>query len=246
LLLRSGIRKGVGHNLHLHPVTAVWGRFDEVVQPWTGTLQAVYSEELADLDGGYGARFETAPVHPAYLALGTPWESPEQFDARMRDLPYLSLIGILLRDRSAGRVRIDRSGRPMVQYSLSRYDQGHVRAALLAAAQVLRAAGAREISTTQYRAVTWQAGQPLDEWLGRADRVGYGVRETIYGSWHQMGTCRMGRAQDSVVDAFGEIHGLRNAFVADGSLFPTASGVNPMISIAALAHYVAQQIKACL
>src|SRR5262249_54980255 len=102
LLLRSGIRGAVGRNLPLHPVTAVWGRFDAPVEPWGGTVQALYSEQFADLDAGYGARFETAPVHPAYLALGSAWQSAEQFDSRMRELPHLSLIGILLRDRSEG------------------------------------------------------------------------------------------------------------------------------------------------
>jgi choline dehydrogenase-like flavoprotein len=247
LLLRSGIRnKGIGHNLHLHPVTAVWGRFEEPVEPWSGTLQAVYSDQFADLDGGYGARFETSPVHPAYLALGTAWQSAQQFDARMRDLPYLSLIGILLRDRSAGRVRVDRHGRPAIQYALSRYDQHHVRTALIGAATILRAVGAQQISTSQYQSVTWQSGQSLDEWIARADRVGYGVHDTIYGSWHQMGTCRIGHTVDSAVDGYGEVHGVRNAFVADASLFPSACGVNPMLTIAALAHQVAQWVHARL
>ncbi len=246
LLLRSRIRGAVGHNLHLHPVTAVWGRFDEPVEPWTGTLQSVYSDQFADLESGYGARFETAPVHPAYLTLGSPWESADQFDARMRDLPHLSLVGILLRDRSAGRVRIDRHGRPLIHYALSRFDQHHVRTALIAAARILQAAGAEEISTSQYRPVTWRPSESVDAWTARADGVGYGVHETIYGSWHQMGTCRIGRSSDSAVDAFGEVHGVRNAFVADGSLFPSASGVNPMLSIAALAYQVAQRVNARL
>jgi long-chain-alcohol oxidase len=246
LLLRSGIRGAVGRNLHLHPVTAVWGRFDEPVQPWTGTLQAIYSDQFADLDGGYGARLETAPVHPAYLALGSPWESAENFDARMRDLPHLSLIGILLRDRSAGRVRIDRQGRPLIQYALSRYDQRHVRTAMIAAARILQAAGAREINTSQYRAVNWRTGESLEAWTARVDSVGYGVSQTIYGSWHQMGSCRIDRSSDSAVDAIGEVHGVRNAFIADGSLFPSASGVNPMLSIAALAFQIAQYVNARL
>jgi choline dehydrogenase-like flavoprotein len=246
LLLRSGIRGGVGHGLHLHPVTAVWGRFDEPVRPWSGTLQAVYSDQFADLDSGYGVRFETAPVHPAYLVLGSPWQSAQQFDSRMRDLPYLSLIGVLLRDRSAGRVRIDRQGKPLIQYALTRYDRQHVRTGVIAAARILQSAGAQEINTSQYRAVTWRPGQSLDEWIARADRVGYGVHETTYGSWHQMGSCRLGRFPDSAVDVLGEVHGVRNAFVADGSLFPSASGVNPMLSIAALAHQVAQRANARL
>ena len=30
-------------------MTALWGRFEERVDPWTGTLQTRYSDEFADL-----------------------------------------------------------------------------------------------------------------------------------------------------------------------------------------------------
>ncbi len=77
--------------------------------------------------------------------------------------------------------------------------------------------------------------------------MGYGANQTEYFTFHQMGTCRLGsRRATSVVNAVGETHAVKRLFVADASLFPTASGVNPMITIAALAHYVAQQIKAGL
>jgi choline dehydrogenase-like flavoprotein len=52
-----------------------------------------------------------------------------------------------------------------------------------------------------------------------------------------MGTARMGSDPDtSVVDANNEAHDVRGLYVMDGSCFPTASGVNPMLSIAAIAH----------
>ena len=50
----------------------------------------------------------------------------------------------------------------------------------------------------------------------------------------------------AVVDGTGQTYAARGLYVADGSLFPSAPGVNPMISIAGLAHYVAQQLKAAL
>src|SRR5207244_8622977 len=80
LLLRSGVRApAVGKWLRLHPATAVSGIFDESLRPWEGTLQAIYSDEFANLDGQhFGPKIESAPLHPALLALVTPWRKPDQ------------------------------------------------------------------------------------------------------------------------------------------------------------------------
>jgi choline dehydrogenase-like flavoprotein len=40
----------------------------------------------------------------------------------------------------------------------------------------------------------------------------------------------------SVVDDNNMVHGVTGLYVMDGSCFPTASGVNPMLSIASIAH----------
>jgi choline dehydrogenase-like flavoprotein len=45
-----------------------------------------------------------------------------------------------------------------------------------------------------------------------------------------------------VVDCDGAVHGVRGLFVADASVFPLASGVNPMLTIMALAHRTANTI----
>jgi choline dehydrogenase-like flavoprotein len=164
----------------------------------------------------------------------------------MRLLPKMSFIGILTRDRFGGRVTVSRSGRPVVDYQVSRYDQRHVRRGVGGAARVLVAAGAGAIASTQVRTVSYRVGgrDRLEDWLARVDRLGYGPNRTLYSSFHQMGTCRMGGRRDaSVVDGAGEVYAVRNLFVADASLFPTATGVNPMITVGALAHYVAQVIK---
>jgi len=57
-----------------------------------------------------------------------------------------------------------------------------------------------------------------------------------------MGTCRMGGDKDAPVQPNGETREVRNLFVADGSLFPSASGVNPMLSIQALGYYVSGMV----
>jgi choline dehydrogenase-like flavoprotein len=58
-----------------------------------------------------------------------------------------------------------------------------------------------------------------------------------------MGSARMGgsRAQD-VVDPGGRAWGVENLYVADASLFPSASGVNPQITVYGLADVVADSL----
>ena len=59
-----------------------------------------------------------------------------------------------------------------------------------------------------------------------------------------MGTARMGsRPADSVVDLSAQLWDLPGCYVADASLFPTAIGVNPQITIMALATRVAERIS---
>ena len=48
----------------------------------------------------------------------------------------------------------------------------------------------------------------------------------------------------AVCDERGEVFGARGLYVADASAFPASSGVNPMISVMALAQCVAQRITA--
>ena len=62
-----------------------------------------------------------------------------------------------------------------------------------------------------------------------------------------MGSARMGGSPDSsACNPDGETWDVRSLYVCDGSAFPTASGVNPMISIEAIAHMNARGIAAAL
>jgi long-chain-alcohol oxidase len=248
LLQRSGLRSpAVGRWLRLHPSTAVSGLFDETIRPWEGTLQAIYSDEFANIDGQhFGAKIESAPLHPALLALVTPWREPTHYGKLMRELPRLSLTGILLRDSGAGRVTA-RDGTARVDYRLSRNDLAHMRKGIEVGARILESAGAREIFTSQAAYVAYRPGQPggIDGFMQEVDRHGYGPGQMGYVSFHQMGSCRMGTdPQTSVIGADHQAHEIKGLFVADGSAFPSASGVNPMITIMAMAHRASRFVAA--
>jgi choline dehydrogenase-like flavoprotein len=51
-----------------------------------------------------------------------------------------------------------------------------------------------------------------------------------------MGTARMGAPGAGAIDPEGRVYGVEGLYVADASAFPSASGVNPMLTIMALAH----------
>ena len=66
---------------------------------------------------------------------------------------------------------------------------------------------------------------------------------TLLFSAHQMGTCKMGASKDvSVVDENGETWNCEGLYVCDASVFPTSSGVNPMLTTLAIADGVADVI----
>jgi choline dehydrogenase-like flavoprotein len=246
LLLRSGLTlPALGRNLTLHPATAVLAEMNEEVRPWTGTVQAHYSDQFADLDHGYGFKFETAPLHPSLQALAAPWESAAGHRERMGTLSRTALAGILLRDRHGGRVRVDRDGAAVVDYHLSPYDASHLRRGLSAGAELLEAAGARKIWAPLYKDVSYRPGgtRAREQWLERLDTVGWGANQLFLATFHQMGSCRMGgTARTSVVDAEHRVWGIRGLYVADASVFPSASGVNPMLTVMAIAHRAAAVI----
>ena len=241
LLLRSGLRNpNVGRGLRLHPATAVFGIFDEEIRPWEGTMQALYSDEHRHLDDGYGIKYETVPAHPALLTAAVPWDGAAEHARLMASLPRLSGIAVIPRDRGSGRVRIGRDGEPIATYRLAPDDERRLATGVDGAGRIMAAAGAREVFSANARLQRFADGFPAG-----AFRFGPG-RGALY-SFHIMGSARMGGSPAmSAANAAGETWEVPNLVVADGSAFPTASGVNPMITIEAIAHLNASRLAARL
>jgi len=240
LLLRSGLENPqIGRNLHLHPVSNVSGVFDEEIRPWEGTMQAIYSDQHRYLTGNYGVKYETTALQPVIAMAVMPWRDPVDFRARMEQLRSTTAIGVLVRDRGKGRVRTDREGHPVSSYSLSDYDRRHMKIGFRGAAEILEAAGARRIYSPHTRFCSYEPGRrgSIETFVADMDRAGWGDAEVALFSFHLMGTARLGGGpSDSATNPEGETWEVKNLYVMDGSSFPSASGVNPMISIAAIAH----------
>ncbi|MGX9295096.1 GMC family oxidoreductase [Tsukamurella paurometabola] len=249
LLRRSGLRnKRIGANLRLHPVTAVAGVFDEDVRPWEGGLQTRYSTEHADLDGdGYGVIYETGPASPGAITLFQPWHSAARHAADMRALRHTVQVGVIVRDTGSGRVTVGRDGEPVVRYRLNAHDAAHMQRGVVGAAEILAAAGATSVRSSHQNRVAADLPGPLDDFAAAAQREGYAPARCSMIALHIMGTAAMGGSREtSATDPDGATWEVPNLVVADASCFPTPSGVNPMISIEAIAHMNATRLAARL
>jgi long-chain-alcohol oxidase len=246
LLKRSGLQNPhIGKHLKLHPASVVFGVFDEELKPWEGTMQALYSDQFRDLHGGYGLKLETAALHPHLFIPFSPWRGSAGHYALMQGISNTVPIGVLLRDRDGGEVRVGRDGEPIVRYKLSAFDAGHLRTGLAGAAEVLEAAGARRIFSSHTKWVGYDPGASgsRERFMVDADAAGYGAGQLGLGSFHIMGSARMGGSPTtSACDPTGQTWDVRDLYVLDGSAFPTASGVNPQVSIQAIAHLGARSL----
>jgi choline dehydrogenase-like flavoprotein len=246
ILRRSGVRSPhLGRHLRLHPTTAVFAEFDEKIEPWIGPMQSAMSDRFGDIEDGYGAKFEASPAHPGLMALAASWRSREQHSAVMRRAAYAAALIVLTRDRGEGSVSLE--GRDDIRYRVDPWDAKHMLAGLAGLVRVAFAAGANAVSTLHADPISLTP-RDADEggfarFASELEHRGAAPNRIGVFSAHQMGTCRMHRdPSQGVVDGRGKVHGVDGLYVADASVFPLASGVNPMLTIMALAHRIASEI----
>jgi len=249
VLLRSDLRNNcVGRNLRLQPTVVVAARMPGRVAMWRDTMQAARSLEFRK----QGFVIESAPGHPGLIALAFPWQGAAQQASMMRDsADFVPLIGIC-RDTEGGRVRITSSGRARISYRISERDASTCRSALVKLATLARAAGAQWVMALSTPAEWHAADDPAwDPYLGRLANFDFSANRATVFSAHQMGTARAGAdPRTSATDPFGRVRRdergalIEGLYVGDASLFPTAVGVNPMITVMALAARVARAVIA--
>jgi len=259
VLQASGLdHPAIGRNLRLHPVAGLLTRMPTPVELWRGPMQAARSAQFVEGESGRnGYVIESAPGHPGLVALAIPWEGAGQHAAMMRDLRHVGALLAITRDGGEGRTTVTRAGRVRIDYDLDATGIATLRHGLVSLARMGRAAGAIDLMAA--------ATPPV--WLRGADTVGDATfahyldgleavdfrpnRGTVF-SAHQMGTARMGGApRDHACDPGGRLRAgprddrvIAGLYVADTSLFPTGLGVNPMLTVMALARRVARTVLA--
>jgi choline dehydrogenase-like flavoprotein len=251
LLLRSGVRfPGVGIGLRFDPTTALFGEFAEPILAWKGPMQTIVVKRFQDTDEAHhGPWIEVAPAHPGLSALANPWNGGRAHKELMQRLDHSANAIVLVRDWTEGRVTIDARGDPVFDYVLDPRDRRNLTRGLQEAARIYRAAGAVRIATLHMEELSVGTGTSLignaefDNFLERIGRASVGANRLALFTAHPMGSARAGRdSRMSAAKPTGECHEVQNLWIGDGSILPTAPGVNPAISIMSVALRTARFI----
>jgi choline dehydrogenase-like flavoprotein len=250
-LIRSGLQHPhIGRHLNLHPTVSVAARYNDVMNPWWGNMMSALSNQVAQVDGLYGAKLETPPVHTGLMGMALPWISGRQHKEAVLQAKHFGAFIVLTRDRDGGRVTVDKRGNPVLDYTISNYDLNHLLKGIEAASQLHVAAGAEELYFPHNSFKTFKSSRgeaALKAMMAEMPHWGWKANQFPLFTAHQMASCRMGgnRATHPVSPS-GETYEVKNLYVADASAFPECSGANPMLSTQTLAYYVAQAIKAAI
>ncbi len=228
LLHQNGFRnRHIGKNLSVHPGMGLLARMHEELEPWKTIPQGYTFEALEDRE----IQFEGYYLHPQLTAGQLPWVG-EKLTRWMDDFSRIAQFGFMVRDRGRGSVRCGPDGVPMVRYTLSEKSIEKLKAGAAVLSELFFEAGASEVFTG-FGAP--QVLRSIEEARALEDVDAGPLDFRLLGA-HPLGTCRMAADESrGVVDFDHRLFGTENLHVVDGSTVPTSLGVNPQMTIMAMA-----------
>ncbi|GIV33447.1 MAG: GMC family oxidoreductase [Chitinophagales bacterium] len=243
ILLRSGFQKevpAIGRYITLHPALVVCGIYPQKIKNYKGFPKMYFTQEFSSTHQYY---LETAFYYPFIQTKHTGlWGAELKYV--MKRYNHMMDILILTHDEALPEncILLDKQGQPQLHYKLT---EQNIRSLVHAQAQCARiffSAGCEEVIAPSARKPLFKKNDASDAQLEEFISAKYFVpNKTPVASAHLQGGCRMGSdPQTSVTDAWGRVHGHDWLYVADGSLFPKSSHVNPYLTIMALADRVAE------
>ncbi len=219
-----------GDDLKIHPANKVFAHFPNLNHGAGGIPQGTgyRPPELPriTLEGIHTPQGMTAPMIPT---------AGQSFNWWMKNHDDMANFGLMVRDRGTGTV-IDKGAFPLIRYLLHPEDTVDVVEGLKLIAEIFFAAGANRILMPFL-------GKPENEFerfkqVRAIDASRIHAKDIILSGFHPQGTAGIGR----VVDGDLRILGSKRTYVCDASVLPDSPGVNPQITIMALAHRLAAHL----
>ena len=221
----------LGRNLSVHPAIATYVRSERVEEPWRAIPQSYTIEGLMD----ERVRYEGAWAPPQLAVMALPLMG-EELTRWMDGANHMAHYGFMVRDRNVGVVTRGPGGRPFIRYSAGRDLLSRFRDGTSRLSELLLRGGADEV-------LTGIRGVGLVRTVAEARAIArLPLKASRFAAmgFHPLGTCRMGPDRKrGVVDFEHRVHGTDNLYVIDGASVPTSLGVNPQITIMAMAERAA-------
>lgn len=238
LLLRSGLTGGglVGKTLYAHLTGGIVGLMPEPVLPWTGATQGwgAFSPDI------HGMKFEALWAPPSLIAVH--WGGiGKAFLTSIADMHRAAVMALVYKARVSGSVKVGPFGQPRMTLKVPTEEAHVVARGIKIAVEGLLAAGAESVGTTVTRFVP-ERFRKRDEARALLDaRLRPHDFHMTFN--HVFGSCRMSAdPRRGPVDAEGALRGARGVWLADASIFPGPSAVNPQATIMALSDRVSRRL----
>ena len=227
VLRRSGIRRGVGNSLRIHPMIRIAARFDEPVNDPSWGVPVVQVEHFKP-HLTLGCSHSSLP----HIAMWMGSEVPGRKEA-LADWRNIAIYYALVTGRGRGFVRnLPGFDEPFIFYQFTSQDAALLREGLYRLGQLVFEAGASEF----FHPVE---GEPAIRTRADLERIrtSLPVEKTSLSTIHLFGSCPMGEHRGHcTVDSWGRLFGYDNIWLNDSSILPNTPGVNPQGTIMAIAR----------
>ncbi len=159
----------------------------------------------------------------------------------MMEFNKYTMAGILIRDDPVGTVLMSSNGNPKLNYELSQSTINDMARGMAVISKMWFDIGATSVIISH---VDIPEIKSISDIPKIKDAVRNNPNGLLVGSAHPQGGNRMGNnKEECVVNSDCKVYGFKNLFVCDASVFPTALGVNPQLSVMALATITANKIS---
>ena len=224
---RSGISPLAGKSFQMHPTIKVVALFDEQVN-YEGMGVPVHQVKEFSPDMSFGCSISSKPY--LRIAMLDHYSNLSLVEKKWKNM---AIYYVMIKPDGIGSIKnIPFFKNPLITYQLRKRDKTNLAIGLKKLCELLLQAGATKLfpAINQSKIIT------------KSDEIEYlpniiNPNQSSLMTVHLFSSCPIGEERDlCVANSFGKIFNYKGLYISDGSMLPTAPGVNPQGTIMALAY----------